>query len=337
MGKSKGKAVEGSSSQQAEAQQKKWRLVLGEDSDEEEQYLDPADKPVWEAVPLDDQPIEWQPTLFNDRMDRLKDKAASFICEKEVKEVEFGSFNVFARFRALGWEAALNCYDRDNMNLFKDEIQEWMATLICNKYNKPQQMKLTGTVNGIEVEMSFDTLRKLANYDSFPTRDYMFPSLDDLFHKPEAHPTWNDMLEAFFFLPGTYHGTLYRKNLKIEAKLLIMICIYKVFPRRGDKQEVRFPEVPILYSLLHGSPCFPFRFLVINIVWICRNKLGRNIVPYCRIITGLRKMFKAITPKDKGAMKRHRPFDIRRMGIGWTYDESESYHKLNLKFSGGVH
>ncbi|MFS7911516.1 hypothetical protein Hanom_Chr02g00119081 [Helianthus anomalus] len=55
-------------------------------------------------------------------MNRLKDKAATFICEKEVKEVEFGPFNVFARFRALGWEAVLNCYDRDKKNLFKDEI-----------------------------------------------------------------------------------------------------------------------------------------------------------------------------------------------------------------------
>ncbi|MFS7930675.1 hypothetical protein Hanom_Chr04g00347061 [Helianthus anomalus] len=159
-------------------------------------------------------------------------------------------------------------------------------------------MKLTGTVNGIDVEMSFDILRKLARYDSFPTRDYTIPSLDDLLLKPEAHPRWNDMLEALF-LPGTFHGTLYRRNLKIEAKLLLMICIYNVIPRSGDKQEVRFPEVPILYSLLHGSPCFPFRYLVMNNLWICWNK-------------------------------RHKPFDIQRMGVGFTYDESERYHKLKL-------
>ncbi|KAJ0670667.1 hypothetical protein HanOQP8_Chr13g0477141 [Helianthus annuus] len=121
--------------------------------------------------------------------------------------------------------------------------------------------------------MLFDTLRKLAKYDSFPARDYMIPSLEDLFLKPESHPKWNDMLEELFLL-GTYHGTLYRKNLKIEAKLLLMICIYNVIPRRGDKQEIRFPEIPILYSLLHGSPRFLFQYLVINNVWICRNKVG---------------------------------------------------------------
>ncbi|KAL9995103.1 hypothetical protein Hdeb2414_s0023g00623651 [Helianthus debilis subsp. tardiflorus] len=154
-----------SKGKQAEKQLKKRRyLGTDDDSEEEEEIeLDPADKPKWEAGPLDDQPEEWQPTLFIDRMNRLKDKAVAFICEREVRVVEFGPFNVFARFRALGWEATLNCYNKDNKNLFMNEIQEWMATLICNKYNKPSQMKLTSTMNEIDMEMSFDTLRKLAS------------------------------------------------------------------------------------------------------------------------------------------------------------------------------
>ncbi|MFS7888902.1 hypothetical protein Hanom_Chr00s000002g01600491 [Helianthus anomalus] len=281
----KGKEIAGSSSKQAETQPKK-RRYLGRDdgSDEEEEIeLDPADKPKWEVGPLDDQPEEWQPTLFNDHMNWLKDKAVAFICEREVREVEFVLFNVFSRFRALGWETALSCYDKDSKNLFKDEIQEWMATLRCNEYSKPSQMKLTGTVNSIDVEMSFDTLRKLAKYDSLPARDYMIPSLDDLLLNPEAHPRWNDMLEPLF-LPNTFHGTLYRRNLKIEAKLLLMICIYNVIPRRGDKQEVRFPRCA--HSLLFTSYVTPFPVM-------------------------------AITPEDKGAAKRHKPFDIRRMGVGW--------------------
>ncbi|MFS8025285.1 hypothetical protein Hanom_Chr16g01473171 [Helianthus anomalus] len=161
-------------------QQPKKRAYFGKDddseSDEEEMIeLDPTDKPRWELGPLDDQPEDWQPTLFHDRMNRLKNKAAAFICEREVRKVEFGPFNVFAQFRALGWEAALSCYDKDNKNLFMDEIQEWMATLKCNRYDKPSQMKLTCKVNGIKVEMSFDTLQKLAKYDSLPARDYIIP------------------------------------------------------------------------------------------------------------------------------------------------------------------
>ncbi|KAM0067666.1 hypothetical protein Hdeb2414_s0002g00063981 [Helianthus debilis subsp. tardiflorus] len=263
---------------QPEQQPKKMRYLGRDDdseSDEEEMMeLDLTEKPKWEAGPLDDQPEVWQPTLFHDRMNRLKNKAVAFICERE--------------FRALGWEAVLNCYDKDNKNLFMDVIQEWMATLTCNTYERPSKMKLTGTVNGIEVEMSFDTLRKLAKYDSLPTRDYTIPSLDDLLIKPKAHPRWNDMLLALF-LPGTFSGTLFRRNLKIEAKFLLTICILNVIPRRDDKQEVRFSEIPVLYSLLHGSPRFSIRYLIMNHVWICRNKVGRSIISYCRIITGLLK------------------------------------------------
>ncbi|KAJ0532096.1 hypothetical protein HanIR_Chr09g0392971 [Helianthus annuus] len=141
---------------------------------------------------------------------------------------------------------------------------------------------------GDSVEMSFDTLKKLGKYDSLPARDYMIPTLDNLLVKPEKHLRWNDML-ATLFLPGTYHGVLYRKNLKIEAKLLLAICLLNVIPRRGDKEQVRFPEVPVLYSLLTGAPRFPIRYLIMNYLWICRNKLGRDIIPYFRIITGLMK------------------------------------------------
>ncbi|MFS7953074.1 hypothetical protein Hanom_Chr07g00614331 [Helianthus anomalus] len=285
-------------------QQPKKRRYLGRDddneSDEKEMMgLDPADKPKW-----------------------------------EVREVEFGPFYVFAQFRTLGWEAALNCYEKDNKNLFMDEIQEWMATLTCNTYERPSQMKLTGTVNGIEVEMSFGTLGKLAKYGSLPVRNYTIPSLDDLLIKTEAHPRWNDMLAALF-LPGTFSGTLYRRNLKIEAKLLLTICILNVIPRRGDKQEVRIREILVLYSLLHGFPRFPIQYLIMNHVWICRDKVGRNIIPCCQIIMGLLKQFKAITSDDKGAPKKHKPFDIRIIGVGWTYDEWEGTTSLSQKGKDG--
>ncbi|XP_021986092.1 uncharacterized protein LOC110882360 isoform X1 [Helianthus annuus] len=135
------------------------------------------------------------------------------------------------------------------------------------------------------------------------------------------------MLETLF-LPGTYHGVSYRKNLKIEAKLLLAICLLNVIPRRGDKEQVRYPEVPVLYSLLTGSPRFPIRYLIMNHLWICRNKLGRDVIPYCRIITGLMKQQKAITSEDRGATKRHQTFTLDNLGIGWTYTQSERYHKL---------
>ncbi|KAF5797470.1 hypothetical protein HanXRQr2_Chr07g0280941 [Helianthus annuus] len=250
---------------QPEEQLKKKRYLGRDDdseSDEEEMIeLDPADKPRWEAGPLDEQPEEWKPTLFHDRMNRLKNKVVVFICEREVREVEFSPSHV-----------------RLNSSVII------LVLIVRSWYDRPSQMKLTVTVNGIKVEMSFDTLRKLAKFDSLPARDYTIPSLDDLLIKPEAHPRWNDMLAALF-LPG-------------------------------DKQEVRYPEIPVIYSLLHGSPRFPIRYLIMNHLWICRKKVGRSIILYCRIITGLMKQFKAITSEDRGQQKGTSHLTYK----GWVLD-----------------
>ncbi|KAJ0886049.1 putative retrotransposon gag domain-containing protein [Helianthus annuus] len=215
-GKGKGKEKE----QPSKKRQYMGRVSESESEGEEEQMeLDPSDKPVWNSGSLDDQPEIWQPTLYNDCMNKLKNKAAAFICEKEVDEPQFGQFGVFDKFRALGWEGALKCFDKDKSNLFMTEIQEWMATLKCHNFHRPSQMKLIGMVHGVPVEMSFDTLKKLGKYDSLPAKEYMIPTLDDLLLKPEKHVTWNSML-ADLFLPDRYGGVLYRKKSEDRSQAI---------------------------------------------------------------------------------------------------------------------
>ncbi|KAJ0467299.1 hypothetical protein HanIR_Chr14g0683791 [Helianthus annuus] len=140
----KGKEIAGSSSQPEDTLPKRRRwLVLQRDIEEEEEEEEEPQhqqqhnedeedvvdlKPQWVAGSLDEQPERWQPALFHDKMNTLNDKREGFICEKEVREHDFGPLNVIKKFKALGWEAARQCYDRDDKNLFVDEIQEWMAT-----------------------------------------------------------------------------------------------------------------------------------------------------------------------------------------------------------------
>ncbi|KAJ0556352.1 hypothetical protein HanOQP8_Chr07g0246051 [Helianthus annuus] len=182
-------------------------------------------------------------------------------------------------------------------------------------------------VNGVKVEMSYDSLCRIARFDNKPSNQYIYPSLNDLYHNPEKHPQWQNMLD-YLFIPVTTHGKLLRRNLRIEAKLMLVLCTHNVIPRRGDKMEVRFSEVPVLYMLIHGSPMVPFRFLVLNNIWLGRNSGGRKIVPHCRLITALLKLYWAIGAEDKGSYKRFKPFDIQHLGSGWEYKESERYHKL---------
>ncbi|KAJ0770929.1 hypothetical protein HanPI659440_Chr07g0263231 [Helianthus annuus] len=140
-------------------------------------------------------------------------------------------------------------------------------------------MKLIGTVNGVSVEMSYDSLRRIAKFDSKPANQYIFPRLEDLYFNPQNHPQWQHMLN-YLFIPGTTHGKLLRRNLRIEVKLMLVVCTQNVIPRWGDKVEVRFAEILVLYMLLHGSPLVPFRFLVLNNIWIGPNSGERKIVPH---------------------------------------------------------
>ncbi|MFS8020123.1 hypothetical protein Hanom_Chr15g01411841 [Helianthus anomalus] len=93
----------------------------------------------------------------------------------------------------------------------------------------------------------------------------------------------------YLFIPGTTHGKLLRRNLRIEAKLMLILCTHNVIPRRGDKME---------------------------------------IVLHCRFITALLKKYGAIGAEYKGSYKRFKPFDIQHLGSGWEYKDSERYHKL---------
>ncbi|KAJ0441708.1 hypothetical protein HanRHA438_Chr16g0748991 [Helianthus annuus] len=84
MAKTKEQAGSSSSSSKGKGKQKeqpsKKRQYLGrvsesESEEEEEMALNPSEKPVWNSGSLDDQPEIWQPTLYNDCMNKLKNKA----------------------------------------------------------------------------------------------------------------------------------------------------------------------------------------------------------------------------------------------------------------------
>ncbi|KAJ0682193.1 hypothetical protein HanPI659440_Chr16g0644641 [Helianthus annuus] len=339
MVKTKGKAGASSSSQpEVEAQQKKRGLIRAGDPDSEEDAPPRSPKPDWTSGSLLDQPVEWQTDLFHEQMNMLQQRKEAFICEKEIREVDFGPFGITDKFKALGWEAALKCYDGEGKNMYDGKIQEWMATLTCPPFKTPSKMKVIGTVNGVTIEMSYDSLRRIAKFDNKSSNQCIFPRLEDLYHNPQNHPQWQNMLD-YLFVSGTTHGKLLRRNLRIEAKLMLVLvlCTQNVIPRRGDKVEVRFPEVPVLYMLMHGSPLVLFCFLVLNNIWIERNSGKRKIVPHCRLITALLKLYRAIGAEDKGSYKKFKPFDIKHLGLRWEYKESERYHKLKSDGKSGGH
>ncbi|MFS7935220.1 hypothetical protein Hanom_Chr05g00400901 [Helianthus anomalus] len=85
MGKSKGKRAASSSIQpEAEAQQKKRRLIRACDPESEEDAPPRGPKPDWTFGSLLDQPVEWQTDFFHEQMNKLQQRKEAFICKKEI-------------------------------------------------------------------------------------------------------------------------------------------------------------------------------------------------------------------------------------------------------------
>jgi len=80
--------------------------------------------------------------------------------------------------------------------------------------------------------------------------------------------------------------------------------------------------------LMKGTPLVPFQFLVMHNIWLSRNSSERKIIPHCRLIIALLKKYGAIEAEDKVSYKRIKPLDLRNLGPGWEYKETERDHRL---------
>ncbi|KAF5822606.1 hypothetical protein HanXRQr2_Chr01g0028541 [Helianthus annuus] len=96
MVRTKDKAGASSSSRpQPESQQeKRRRLVRVGDPDSEEDAPLRGPKPDWTSGSLLDQLEEWRAHLFHEQMNKLQQWKEAFICEKEIRKVDFGPFRI---------------------------------------------------------------------------------------------------------------------------------------------------------------------------------------------------------------------------------------------------
>ncbi|KAF5781746.1 hypothetical protein HanRHA438_Chr11g0500151 [Helianthus annuus] len=131
MVRSKDKAGSSSSKQPQveEEQPRRRKLARIGDPGSEEDAPQRGPKPDWTSGSLLDQPEERREDLFHEQMNKLKQKNEAFVCEKEIREADFGPFGITTKFKELGWGAALKCYDNEVKKMYDVQIQEWMATL----------------------------------------------------------------------------------------------------------------------------------------------------------------------------------------------------------------
>ncbi|KAJ0639602.1 hypothetical protein HanPSC8_Chr16g0698671 [Helianthus annuus] len=247
-GKSKGKGVASSSSNAKPRGTKQGKLILRDEPDEpmpqaqvppQQGREEPPPKPDWKGGLLTNIHGYWQAECFDEKMDKIGVRKDGFICEKEVDIDHFRPFSIVQKFEELGWEAALKCYNGEKTKVYLDAIQEWVGNLTLGSENHPRNMTLTGSVGGVNVVMSAETLGEIANFDS--KKQYTYPSENLLYDHPEKNPKWEAMVKELF-LEGKVAG-MKRENLKHTARLLLSIVQQNVLPGRSDRSNLRKPDI----------------------------------------------------------------------------------------------
>ncbi|KAJ0827770.1 hypothetical protein HanRHA438_Chr17g0829631 [Helianthus annuus] len=79
---------------------------------------------------------------------------------------------------------------------------------------------------------------------------------------------------------------------------------------------------------MHGSPRFPIRYLIMNHLWICRNKYGRGHCPILSDHHGADETAESSHVGGSRGIEKASTVYVDKLGSGWTYTQSERYHKL---------
>ncbi|KAM0027807.1 hypothetical protein Hdeb2414_s0019g00544581 [Helianthus debilis subsp. tardiflorus] len=157
----------------------------------------------------------------------------------------------------------------------------------------PRTTTLTGTVRGKKVVMSFETLGKVAKFDTGPIgaqKEYEYFSEEEISCEKLKGSAWLKMLEDLFVCPLgiTVEGTpLIRGNLKPLPKLLSYFVFRNVAPRLGDSGMIRHYKVRVLHALLQCKPVLSLKQLIMMNIWDSRESRIKKMIPHARAINKL--------------------------------------------------
>ncbi|KAI3725833.1 hypothetical protein L1987_65629 [Smallanthus sonchifolius] len=121
--------------------------------------------------------------------------------------------------------------------------------------NSPRTSKLKGTVNGVEVVMSFEVLSSLDRFDAGikPEGEYYYPSDDYILcNDMESKGEWTNMIEELF---------------------------------EGDHVKIRNYEIRVLFALTTGRINLSFRQLIMVNIWESRESALKKSIPHAHLIS----------------------------------------------------
>ncbi|XP_035832905.1 golgin subfamily A member 6-like protein 22 [Helianthus annuus] len=160
------------------------------------------------------------------------------ICERVVNVEEFRNIGIVQMFERLGWESVLDWCEDNTSRIYLSEVCEWLSTLkLVNKNESPSQWKLVGKTTRGSMTMSFETMNRIARFDSLGVQAYDYPSIEQFLDNHLNNNDFEQLLDII--LPTHQGGEMKRKQMSREGKILQGISVENILARFGDRGGVR--------------------------------------------------------------------------------------------------
>ncbi|MFS7993254.1 hypothetical protein Hanom_Chr12g01091951 [Helianthus anomalus] len=171
--------------------------------------------------------------------------------------------------------------------------------------------------------MSFETMNRIAGFDSLGVQAYDYPSLENFF---DNHLNLNDTEQLIdVVLPTHPGGEMKKKHMSLEGKILQGISVENILVRFGDRGGVRVSDCRVVHALLYGSPTLSWRHIVMMNTWVTRESSQRRFIPYARLISAMLVQQNCLPSEALWVSKPVEEFTWGHMKKNW---------KVEVKFSG---
>ncbi|KAF5759146.1 hypothetical protein HanRHA438_Chr16g0749951 [Helianthus annuus] len=143
-----------------------------------------------------------------------------FVYERLVNAEEFRQIGITQKFERLGWERVLDWVEDATPKVYLKKVTEWLATLrLEHADEEPSRWRLKGETSKGTMVMSFQTMNRVANFDSLSEGSY---SYNETGHFWEGHVVQTDLIDLVnATLPNYTEGEQYnRVHLSVEGKIL---------------------------------------------------------------------------------------------------------------------
>ncbi|XP_035837089.1 uncharacterized protein LOC118485000 [Helianthus annuus] len=246
------------------------------------------------------------------------------ICERTVNVEEFRKIGIVQMFERLGWESVLDWCEDNTHRIYLSEVCEWLSTLkLVNKNESPSQWKLVGKTSRGNMTMSFETMNRIAGFDSLGVQAYDYPSIENFL---DNHLNINDTEQLIdIILPTHPGGDMKRKHMSLEGKILQGISVENILARFGDRGGVRVSDCRVVHALLYGTPTLSWRHIVMMNTWATRESSQRRFIPYARLISAMLVQQNCLPSEALWVSKPVEEFNWGYMKKNW---------RIEVKFSG---